>query len=421
VRAGARWLVPLDMASLSASVRFDVRAGVAEVSAVARFEVDGRDGCPVFDLRQGIGRARLDGAELPADALGPVEMGAGWDARMRALDVTCGAGSAHTLELGYQLGAPDATGAPAVEWADGSVAWDLGMSDLEPGRYLESWFPANLCHDTLGIDLTVEVVGTDRPHLLLANGEVVDQQAGRRWAVRYPANFTSLSPLLVLQPADAVEVVEGGAANTGLRRRAVRLPGADVDMAAAVADIDAWLGYCVTRYGRWSHGREFLAVLWGATRGMEYDGATTTAELALEHEIFHSWFGRGVKPAWARDGWMDEAMATWATSARRAGGTPRFWSEELGLDQAPTRLCLPHPWARHTPREAYGAGARLLAGVAHMAGGPAALRAALAAWHREKGGRAASTGELGRHLSKWCGRDLKPWWDRYVHGAGGDG
>ena len=35
---------------------------------------------------------------------------------------------------------------------------------------------------------------------------------------------------------------------------------------------------------------------------MEYDGATTAAVGAVEHEVLHSWFGRGIKPARASDG-----------------------------------------------------------------------------------------------------------------------
>jgi hypothetical protein len=412
------------MDSLVASVRIDVGARVAEVSAVAELRTSGPDGFPAFDLRQGIHTAAFDGVALPPEALGHCEMGAGFDARMRVVDVVCPAGSRHRLELTYLLGRPDATDARPIEWAASgdAVTWDLWMSDLEPGRYLEMWLPANLCHDALSIELTVEVVGTDRPHLLVANGTVTERRPGLSWDVRYPPSYTSLSPLLVLAPADEVEV-RGTTADVAGKRLQVSLAAlatAGTDISAALADSTAWLSYFGARYGPWAHGSRFLAVLWGANRGMEYDGATTTSGPALEHEIFHSWFGRGVKPASASDGWMDEAMATWATASRRAGGE-RYGVEELDLDQEPSLLCPAHPWSRHTPRQAYSAGNRLLAGLAHMAGGAAPLRSALADWHRLKAGGAASTAELAMHLGPWCGRDLGPWWDRYVYGHGDGG
>jgi hypothetical protein len=412
--------VAVDIHQVTASVRFDVASQMAEVSATVELTIDGPTGCPVFDLRQGIDVATFDGKPLPPEALGHADMGAGNDARMRVVDVVCEGGSSHVLSLRYRLGTPDATGALPVDWSppgDG-VSWDLFMSDLEPGRYLEMWLPANLCHDRLTVELEVEVAGTARPHVLLANGAAVEHTPGYGWSVRYPGTFTSLSPLLVLAPSDQVKAqqtaVKAGGNET--RVRVARVDGVETDLHDVTADIAAWFSYFTERYGSWAHGDDFLAVVWDLPRGMEYDGATTASEPAIEHEVFHSWFGRGVKPACAADGWIDEAMATWATASRRATAA-RFAVEELGLDEPPSLLYPAHPWSRHTPREAYAAGGRLMSGLAYMAGGAAQLRSALAAWHKAHSGGPASTHELAAHLESWCGRDLAPWWDRYVYGA----
>jgi len=412
--------VAVDIHQVTASVRFDVASQMAEVSATVELTIDGPTGCPVFDLRQGIDVATFDGKPLPPEALGHADMGAGNDARMRVVDVVCEGGSSHVLSLRYRLGTPDATGALPVDWSppgDG-VSWDLFMSDLEPGRYLEMWLPANLCHDRLTVELEVEVAGTARPHVLLANGAAVEHTPGYGWSVRYPGTFTSLSPLLVLAPSDQVKAqqtaVKAGGNET--RVRVARVDGVETDLHDVTADIAAWFSYFTERYGSWAHGDDFLAVVWDLPRGMEYDGATTASEPAIEHEVFHSWFGRGVKPACAADGWIDEAMATWATASRRATAA-RFAVEELGLDEPPSLLYPAHPWSRHTPREAYAAGGRLMSGLACMAGGAAQLRSALAAWHKAHSGGPASTHELAAHLESWCGRDLAPWWDRYVYGA----
>lgn len=409
--------VPSDIESVVGSLRFDVRARVAEASVTVALRLEGHAGWPVFDLRQDIDTASFDGAGLPLEALRHHDMGAGHDARMRAVEVDCDAGSRHRLDLRYRLGAPGATGARPVEWLDDGVAWDLWMSDLEPGRYLEMWVPANLCHDQLYIELHVEVAGSSRPHVLLANASVEEVEPGRRWLVSYPPHYTSLSPLLVLVPADQVVVhrQEVAAFGPGGSVTVAALADAGIGVDSAAADATAWLSYFAARYGPWAHGDHFMAVIWGAERGMEYDGATTASPAALEHEVFHSWFGRGVKPARASDGWIDEAMATWATASRRAGGG-RYGAERLGLDEPPALLCPPHPWARHTPRESYVAGSRLLAGLADMAGGAAQFRSALADWYRQYKNRAATSEDLERHMSKWCGRDLGPWWGRYVYG-----
>lgn len=425
---GTRRAVPIDVETLSAHVRFDVAAKRAEVSASMEFRVDGPNGLPAFDLRQEIGRAVLDGQELAVDAMAHHDLGAGYDARMRVLDVTCSEGSRHRLDLVYELAAPTATGAEPIAWRDGgpegsAARWDFWMSDLEPGRYLEMWLPVGLCHDRFELVLELEVTGTDVAHTLMANGSVVNGDAaaapGGSWTVRYPAHYTCLSPLLVLVPSDEVDLRRGRAIGAKPSQVTVgALAGSDVDADAALVDATAWLAYFSARYGTWAHGDELVVLLWSSPRGMEYDGATTASPAALEHEVFHSWFGRGVKPASARDGWIDEAMATWATSSAAAGRVGRFSTDQLGLDEAPVQLCPPHPWARHTPRAAYSAGARLLGGVAAMMGGAGPMRAALADWHHRFGGSMASSRDLCAHLSSWCGRDLGPWWDRYVHGDG---
>src|ERR1700734_2395135 len=104
VDLGGRWAVPIDIDQVRASVRFDVVSQTAEVSATVELTVDGPTGCPVFDLRQDIDAAVLDGKALPPDALGYADMGAGDEARMRALDVACEGGSRHVLNLRYRLG-----------------------------------------------------------------------------------------------------------------------------------------------------------------------------------------------------------------------------------------------------------------------------------------------------------------------------
>ena len=115
---------------------------------------------------------------------------------MRVVDVACPAGSAHQLELRYRLGQPESTGAlPIALVTRDGVSWDLLMSDLEPGRYLEMWFPAGLCHDTLRIEVDVEVAGTDRPTCswpMARSTSAVRVPAG---AVRYPRHLYFAFPL----------------------------------------------------------------------------------------------------------------------------------------------------------------------------------------------------------------------------------
>lgn len=417
---GSRTVVAVDVTRVDATLRFDVAASDATAVATVDFVVDGPGGHPALDLRQEIDSLSLDGRRLDADAMAPVDLGGGAGAHMRVLDVALDSGTCHQATISYRLGLPDAEGAVPVGWSDDGVRFDLWMSDLMPGRYLEMWIPAPLCHNRFALSVAVEVAGTSRPHLLMTNaGEPIE--AARGWKVVYPESFTSLSPLLVLAPVDEVE----------WRTRALHLPGrsdplelrtarhieVDADLAAVEADVAGWLSYLHARFGPWAHGATMTTFIWDPGRGMEYDGGTTAAVEALAHEVFHSWFGRGVKPARASDGWIDEAWTTWNTASRRAEG-PRYGAAELGLDEEPVLLCPPHPWSRHTPGASYASGSRLFAGMAAILGGPDRLRAAMAVFYVANRGGLVTTDDLQSHLQGQTEVDIDPWWARYVHGRG---
>lgn len=419
VIVNGRRVVAPDVEGIDARLRFDVSAQEATGEALIRFTAGGETGHPALDLRQPVDWLRLDGENLAPEAFAPLDVGAGPGSEMRVLDVALEAGSRHRLEVGYRLETPAAVGSEPITWADGGVRFDLWMSDLHPGRYLEMWVPAPLIHDRFALKLDVELLENDRRHAVVANTDDVDVVSPGRWTLSYPEQFTALSPMLVVAPADEVELRRSSVALAG-RQRSLDLVCAshrdvDVDLAACEADIKAWLVYNAARYGPWVHGDTFWAFVWGHGRGMEYDGATTASVPALEHEVLHSWFGRGVKPARAADGWIDEAWTTWATASRRTE-QPRFASEELALDETPVELYHQHPWARQTAVAAYTDGARLFSGLAFLLGGPERLRSAMGDWYRANAGRAATTDGLAAHLSAWSGVDISPWWARYVHG-----
>ncbi|MBV9659526.1 MAG: hypothetical protein JO337_00045 [Acidimicrobiales bacterium] len=418
--SGNRRVVAPSVERIRASLRFDLATQEGYGEATVEFSGGQVDGFPALDLRQEIEWLRLDGKPLAADDLPPTDLGGGEGAEMRVLDVAIEAGTRHQLEIGYHLATPACEKAEPIGWNHDGLRFDFWMSDLHPGRYLEMWVPAPLIHDRLALSLDIHIEGTDRPHTLIANTAGISHSSGRRdWSVVYPAHFTALSPMLVIAPSDEVE----------MRRSAVSLPGrsrslglvtarhadTDADLANCEADLKAWLTYLSSRYEPWVHGDTFWAVVWAPGRGMEYDGATTASVVALEHEVFHSWFGRGVKPARASDGWIDEAWTTWATTSGRAE-VSRFASAELGLDEPPVELYRPHPWSRSTPPGAYTDGSRLFAGLAHLFGGADRLRAAMSDWYRVNAGGLVTTDGLAAHLKAWSGVDIGPWWARYVHG-----
>jgi hypothetical protein len=283
-----------------------------------------------------------------------------------------------------------------IVWGDGSVSFDVWCSDLYPARYLEQWLPVGLCQDRFPLTVEVDITGAKEEHAVIANGQIDGE-----WRIRWPDHHTSFSSLLVIAPTSSLVSAEVGAVQLTAEAGLGVDPVEQAERAATLIETFS------ARLGPYGHGSRFVAHLWNSTRGMEYDGATTASVEALEHEVFHSWFGRGVKPATANDGWIDEAITSWAT----AEGVARLEAVKFPLDQPPVVLAPASPWSRYTPREAYTVGARLFADLAWRTSVDAVLDA-LAAYEAPL----VSTADLEAHLAESLSLDVAPWWDRYVRG-----
>ena len=391
----------MDVTAIDATLSFDARVRVARAEATMRFTVEAPDTPAVFDLRQEIGKAWLDREPLPVDCLARTADG------VRLIDPGSPLGlGEHELQLVYDLDVPDVENPLGVGWTSNTpgVVFDLWMSDLHPGRYLESWLPAPLCHDRFQLRIELDLSGSSEAHAVFANG------AYRHEGVVYPDTYTSLSPMLVVAPEARVEVIDSGGITV------CKLAGPEIDLDLCHSQVRSFLDHNRETFGDYAFGDTFLAYVWGSTRGMEYDGATTSSVGALEHEVFHSWFGRGVKPACANDGWIDEAFTTWYTAGPLESRRP---VEPFDWDAPPVVLRPPGRYDRFTPREAYTVGARLFSGFAASLGGREALVEVMAGLYRERMGGFVSTDELEATLSGAAGASggskVRAAFDRWVH------
>jgi hypothetical protein len=359
--------VPIDIQSIDAKLVFDGAAQSGSADATIAFTVGPTAGNPIFDLRQTITNAWLDGAPFPAAQVALHDFGGGALSELRMVQSVLNAGSVHTLRLQYTLGIPASQlgGAypPALEWSPGpKLRFSFGLSDLNAGRYLEAWLPANLIFDQFSIHLDVEVINTVAGHSVITNGQVTGLGTNH-WAIDFPARFTALSPLLELRASDSLQSQSGAVAlpvsGLNVAVEAWKLSGAAFDLAAQINLLKNFLVANENDYGPYVHGNRFVAFF--NVGGMEYEGGTTTSASALLHETFHSWFARGIKPSGQEHGWWDEAF----TSFHDDGA-----DDALPFDfSAPTiTLCSRDPWQRRTPSNSYTDGNRFWKGMAALVG-----------------------------------------------------
>ncbi|MEX1100055.1 MAG: hypothetical protein WEB87_06495, partial [Bacteriovoracaceae bacterium] len=89
-------------------------------------------------------------------------------------------------------------------------------------------------------------------------------------------------------------------------------------------------------YGPWPHP-QLIVYGTGIRGGMEYVGATATSYVSLGHELFHSYFAKGVMPANGNSGWMDEGLASWRDRGYQTHEKPNYFSVNLAKHNSYTR------------------------------------------------------------------------------------
>ena len=412
--------VPIDIESIAALFTFDGAALTAVADATITYTVGPTDGNPIFDLRQNITSAWVDGAVFPAAQLAHHDFGSEAFTNLRVIEAVQTAGSVHTLRVQYDLALPDAqlTGGylPAIEWLAGpKLHFALGMSDLRRARYIEAFLPANLIFDQFNIDLEIQITGTAATHSVITNG-VVTAIASDHWSIAFPSRFTALSPMLEIHASDAVtqqsDSVLLPVSGNNVTVEAWKPAASAINLTTQIDSIKTFLTDNENDYGAYVHGDRFVAFFNGG--GMEYEGGTVTGTGPLFHETFHSWFARGIKPASQADGWWDEGF----TEFHDDGADDII---PFDFTDPPVELCSRDPWQRHTPSgspSAYLEGNLFWKGIASQIG-VGTLNDLMSDFYAEHKGNPVSTQMIEEFLlSKSGNEDVVDAFHRFAYGFG---
>jgi hypothetical protein len=360
--------VPIDIQTIDALFTFDGAAASGAGDATITYTVGPAPGNPIFDLRQEITAAWLDGATFPVAQLAHHSFGADPFTDLRVIQSVQSAGSVHTLRVQYPLATPNSqlggSYLPAIQWSAGpKLRFVFGLSDLNRARYAEAWLPANLIFDQFAIILEIHLINTMAAHSVITNGATTTLGLNH-WRIEFPARFTALSPMLEIRASDTLES-QTDTTILPVSGKTVTLEtwkptGSAVNLTAQINALKTLLADNENNYGAYLHEERFAAFFNGSG-GMEYEGGTTTSTSALLHETFHSWYARGIKPAGQADGWWDEGF----TSFHDDGA-----DDALAFDftNPPVLLCSRDPWQRSTPGNSYSDGSRFWKGMAAMLG-----------------------------------------------------
>lgn len=288
-----------DFTEANYTITYDVTKKKATVVADIKLETL-ESGFPIFDSVTAPTSVTLDGAAVTAlEGKTPSN-----ETTLRYINKVTAAG-VHTLKVEVPL-------TTLVEFTSDSVKSAYWTSDLDERKFLERYMPANFEFDQVKMTFNVVVVGSKAKQIIYTNGTVSEKSANN-FKITYPAYYTASSIFFHMVPQGSVNE---------LRFTLKLIDGREIP---AVVYIGKSFTYNTPErlktktteifhelesdYGPFPHPS--ITVLQAGMGGMEYCGATMTDFSALGHELFHSYFARGVMPANGNAGWVDEALASW--------------------------------------------------------------------------------------------------------------
>ncbi len=405
--------VPIDIQQLDAHVVFDMSDCRAYVTTNMSFITGDTDGNPIFDLRQKIAEASLNEETVHLSKIRHHDFAGGLEADMIILERTLPASSQNKLTLNYDLNQPQCPKSHPIGWDSPRLYFEFWFTDLDPARYLEMWFPSNLIYDQFKFNLEVEIIRTEINHAIYSNGQIT-QLNPNHWRIEFPKTFTSLSPMLVIAALDRIEyhsdIIELPDTDLELELEVLKLKSTQADLLMVKDEISTHISKNLRDIGPYVHGEKFTAFIWsGVGRGMEYDGGMTTEVSSIEHEVFHSWFGRGVKPASQNDGWIDEAWNTYNTSDNLS-------TNPFNMSEAAICLSTKNPYNRITPANSYTDGSRFFVTLAEVLGS-SELLSYMNSFYKKNSGSLITTKQLESYLiDESATPEIANYFDKFVYG-----
>jgi hypothetical protein len=325
-------------------ITFDIAKKKSEVVARIKLNVP-EAGYPVFDLIQEPTSVTVDGIEVKAvDVSTPSN-----ETKIRVINKKLSVGS-YDLEVKVPL-------TNLIEYTPTGVKSAFWVTDLEDRYYLERYIPVNLEYDRVKMTFNLNYVGLKTKQHIFANGQV-SWLSETKARIEFPEYFTVNSLYFHTTPVGSVKLIETTFKSVNGRDIPVAVYMADASNATSI--LNGLKDYAQRTmvelegdYGPFPHASLTIynaSLAHMGLGGMEYAGATVTNENALEHEMFHSYFARGVAPANGNAGWIDEALASW-----RDGGYRR-----LSTLSGSSSMAAHAPYTRKTDTAAYGFGAQFM-------------------------------------------------------------
>ncbi len=383
----ANYAVTYDATLKQAKVRADITLNMVEAGNL------------VFDSVQAPTLIQIDGKETTATETKTPSS----ETTVRVLDEHISTGT-HRLVVEVPL-------KELVEFTSQGVKSAFWTSDLSERKFLERYMPANLEYDQVKMTIKVEFIGSQATQVIYTNGTIA-KKLRNSFEITYPAYYTASSVYFHTVPQGSTEESRFSLKSIDGRNLPVVVYISKGIMSGGMKALDNLklkttqiIQELESDYGPFPHSQ--IIVYNAGSGGMEYCGATITEMRALGHELFHSYFARGVMPANGNSGWLDEALASWRDEGYLKSATM------MGTSRMSA-----HPYyTRTTDRAAYSFGERFMRYLDHKLSEKGGLKPFMRHMVERRAKAPLFVEEFIQEMSQFYGVSVKEDFVQYTYGS----
>jgi hypothetical protein len=356
-----------------------------------------RSGGPVFDLIPDTKNAMIDGMPVRI-----VETVAPDGSKLRQVTDVIAPGE-HTLTLENSFS--ENVRYNVLSKKVSSAFW---LRDLKYRKFLEQYIPSNFEFDQYQIIMNLTFAGTTNAQQdIYTNGDV-KQTSANSYSIVFPKYYTVSCPYFHTTPKGQKRRLDFTYKSIDGRDLPVtvytswwsRPEKFKTEAIKVFKELEA-------DYGPWGHKGLVAYETFPGTGGMEHAGATQTSVAALDHEMLHSYFAKGVMPANGNSGWIDEAIASWRDKGYQRKPLPNFQGSNLGHQSV---------YKRNTDDRAYALGAEFMAFLDYQLQDRGGLKAFLKGYFSTYKHTVITQEHFKNNLEFFSGLDLTDAFNTYVWG-----
>lgn len=358
----------VDFSKAHYKIIYDLVNKTASVESEIRFTAP-KAGKPIFDLVPRAEDLRLNGSpvahrlvDLPDNSS---KVKVVWS------DVSAGE---HTITMKHEL----TTNVSFDEKAE-KVRSAFWIRDLRTRLFIEQYVPTNLEFDQYAMTMDVTFLGKRGESRaydqeLMHNG-VLTKLGVNSYRIEFPAWYMASAPYFHTFPKGAFTVRRFTMPSVSGREVPFTIYSSGASNATKFTNYAKEVFVELEKdYG--AYGHDALVAYGSGLGGMEHAGATMTSLGALDHEMFHFYFAKGVMPSNGNSGWIDEGLASW-----RDRGYPAL-PQTGGVANLANRSV----YARNTDNRGYKVGSDLFGHIDYLmqntGGLKAFLRGYFSAYHK---------------------------------------